>query len=185
MPDEPTPQDIAEARRANLLQQHANGKRLTAAERDEIQDLIAVPEVAEKGKRRRVTAGTISTTLGIPERTIYRILQTAGIAPSIENEGPCFRAIVEHYKTTADRVDNAREADRSRREKAEADEAELRVRKAAGELAFISDVITTHADFAAGVAQAIRNEPLISDAAKKRLGEQIARIKFVKPEPAE
>jgi len=111
-----------------------------------------------KAKDGKISAGTLSVDLGVPERTIQRILSESGIQ-NVPGEGyeekEAVRAIVTHYRGVAESIDEQAASDRARKNRAEADCAERRSAKEARETVTMDDYRNNYADAIAQGVQAI------------------------------
>lgn len=131
MANEPTPEELREARRQSLLQAHINGKRLTGAEKEEIEDLISeveTPKKAGKSKEETCKVEYLAKIFGVTARWIQN-LTDEGTVPKIgRGEYPKDRALMAmagHIKAQAGNVTSQMQVDKARQAKAEATTAEV------------------------------------------------------------
>jgi hypothetical protein len=90
----------------------------------------------------------IAAKLGIPERTTHTVLTQAGLKDGEVGVafGDAAHAVVQHYRTQAEGLDNAMQSDKAAKMKAERISAEVDAAKKQGELLMKSDVEAIWAD---------------------------------------
>ena len=117
---------------------------------------------------------------GEDERQIQRIVKAAGIEAgrNVYPFAPCLRAIKEHYKNESLKVSAARIDDRARREKAEADSAEIDLAKKLEQICFRSDVEGLWKDGQVKIRLALQNSKDIPEKLKHRVIEIMQTVKI-------
>lgn len=122
--------------------------------------------------------------LQIPERTVNTMMRDAKVIVAPENFRRCIIAVIEHYARASARFDSRKAANEARITAARANKEEREEAMAAGELCYRSDVLATYADSYAELARLIKNFDGMSQAAKERLGREVAKLKMGKIEAA-
>lgn len=140
------------------------------------------------GKARKPTAfpetasaAEIAGFVGLSERRVYQLAQEgaipAQVGPSSYPFRECVLAIVERERRAATGDDAQRSNDRARRERAEADSAEMDAEKKRGTLMLAADARRWWADGFAKVRDVIARSGIKAEE-KKRISEQLLKIKL-------
>jgi hypothetical protein len=117
---------------------------------------------------------------GEEERQIQRIVKAAGIevGRNVYPLAPCLIAIKDHYKAESQRVSVARADDKARREKAEADSAEIDLAEKLNLLCFRADIEGLWRDGNVKIRQKIQQAKDIPEKTKQRIVQIIQSVKL-------
>lgn len=120
----------------------------------------------------------LARVLNVPERTLHQILRNAELDPTGGHDPlVAARAVIEHFKREASRMDSDAAKDRARKGKAEADVSEMERGKMKGTLCSRDDYRNNYAD---AIAQGVRNVARIKGLTKKQREEVFSAIRDVK-----
>lgn len=178
----PKPKEINESRRQALLQKYADGIRLTDEQLESIKDLIEDKKKKKPSKKdpkraeeATMTSAELYRATGHGQSAIAEMKATGVIAPAGENKWPILATLGAMYRRLRER--NAGEMDRQRKNKFEADQAELDALDAAKKLCSIADAKLFWSDARIEVKQTIERASYLTPVQKTKLLTELAALK--------